>query len=243
MTDCIECGFPNPTSGGVAVCRNCATRLPDEAQNNKTALSASTTGQPKTGNAPGPPRTRVPLDGNKAKAWRWVAGISISIVIVFLAWSWWIAASLSSSDSQAEQNGAGWSILVVAVFVVFPAVAALVVGLINVGDHLAIEDGTDRKRGCSRCGARGDHSRRRRRDHCIGRREAPSFAGEHGRGSLRPSEKTRARRPAHNRQYGRLKLCPFTRPYVAIWAVGQVLFPVPTRGYRDVGVTKSCIVG
>jgi hypothetical protein len=132
MTDCIECGFPNPTSGGVAVCRNCATRLPDEAQDNKTALSASTTGQPKTGNAPGPPRTRVPLDGNKAKAWRWVAGISISIVIVFLAWSWWIAASLSSSDSQAEQNGAGWSILVVAVFVVFPAVAALVVGLINV---------------------------------------------------------------------------------------------------------------
>jgi hypothetical protein len=88
--------------------------------------------QPKTGNAPGPPHTRVPLDGNKAKAWRWVAGISLSIVIVLLAWSWWVVASLDSSDSQAEQNGAGFGVLVIAVFVLFPAVAVLAVGLINV---------------------------------------------------------------------------------------------------------------
>jgi hypothetical protein len=132
MTDCIDCGFPNPTSGGVAVCRNCATRLPDEPQDNRTALSASAPERLKTGNAPGLPRTSISLDGNKAKAWRWVAGISLSVVIVFLTWSWRIDASLSSSASQAEQNGVGWSILMTGMFVLFPAVAALQVGLINV---------------------------------------------------------------------------------------------------------------
>jgi hypothetical protein len=132
MTDCIDCGFTNPSSVGVVVCRNCGTKLPAEPQDNKTGLSASTTERPKTGNALGLSRTRLPLGGNKAKAWRWVVGIALSIVIVFLSWSWWVVASLSSSDSQAEQNGAGWAILVGAVFVLFPAVAVLVVGLINV---------------------------------------------------------------------------------------------------------------
>ena len=69
---------------------------------------------------------------NKAKAWRWVAGIALSIVIVFLSWSWWVFASVSSSDSPAAQDGAGWGILLIAVFVLFPAVAVLVVGIINI---------------------------------------------------------------------------------------------------------------
>lgn len=69
---------------------------------------------------------------NKARAWRWVAGVALSIVILFLSSSWWVVASLSSNTSQAEQNGAGWGILIGAVFVFCPAVVVLVVGLFNV---------------------------------------------------------------------------------------------------------------
>ena len=125
MTDCIDCGFTNPSSVGVVVCRNCGTKLPAEPPDNKTGHSASTTEQPETGIGLDLSPTPSPLVGNRPKAWRWVGGIALSIVIVFLSWSWWVVASLSSSDSQAEQNGAGWAILVGALLVLFPAVAVL----------------------------------------------------------------------------------------------------------------------